>query len=104
VIQYTTETSKHFLPLHNKTLPLTSQGLLDQNYLLFTILLFTIFAEPLGTRTSYREELCGFIRAIEIAKQMNWNNIWVETDSTLVVMAAKESNQVPWELRNNRRM
>ena len=33
------------------------------------------FAEPLGIKTSFQAELCGFMRAIKIAYQKNWNNI-----------------------------
>lgn len=33
------------------------------------------FSEPLGIRSSYYAELCAFVRATEIAKQKNWNNI-----------------------------
>jgi hypothetical protein len=29
-----------------------------------------------------------------------WIIFWIETDSTLVVLAANSSNQTPWELRN----
>ncbi|KAK2451794.1 hypothetical protein QL285_010814 [Trifolium repens] len=39
--------------------------------------------------------------AIEVAYKMNWKNIWIETDSTLVVLAFQNSNtMVPWNLRN----
>jgi ribonuclease HI len=41
------------------------------------------------------------MRAIELASQFNWKNIWIETDSTLVVSAfTTRSNCVPWFLRN----
>jgi ribonuclease HI len=59
------------------------------------------FAEPLGLSTSYFAELCGAMRAIEIAFQNNWHNIWIETDSSLVVSAFQCPNRdVPWVLRN----
>jgi hypothetical protein len=45
------------------------------------------FAEPLGFASSYFAELCGVMKAIEIAYNKHWTNIWVETDSTLVVAA-----------------
>ncbi|GAU38423.1 hypothetical protein TSUD_396030 [Trifolium subterraneum] len=55
------------------------------------------FAEPLGFTTSYQAELCGVIRAIEIAHQMNWRNLWLETDSALVVLAVNNpSSHVTW--------
>jgi hypothetical protein len=40
------------------------------------------------------------MRAVEIISQNHWNNIWIETDSSLVVLASKSSNHVPWHLRN----
>jgi ribonuclease HI len=59
------------------------------------------FAEPLGLTTSYFAELCGAMRAIEIAFQNNWHNIWIKTDSTLVASAFQSPNRtVPWVLRN----
>ncbi|KAK2417490.1 hypothetical protein QL285_039786 [Trifolium repens] len=59
------------------------------------------FAEPLGIASSFQAELCATMSAIEVAYKMNWNNIWIETDSTLVVLAFQNSNSmVPWYLRN----
>jgi ribonuclease HI len=59
------------------------------------------FAEPLGLSTSYFAELCGAMRAIEIAFQNNWHDIWIETDSCLVVSAFQCPNRAaPWVLRN----
>jgi len=58
------------------------------------------FAEPHGISSSYKAELCGIMLAIEIAHQNNWNQIWFETDSSLVVMAIKNSFVIPWNLRN----
>jgi hypothetical protein len=41
------------------------------------------------------------MRAIEIAFQNNWHNIWIEIDSTLVVSAFQSPNRaVPWVIRN----
>jgi len=42
----------------------------------------------------------GVMRAIEIAKEKQWLNLWLETDSSLVVYAFKSKNQVPWQIRN----
>jgi hypothetical protein len=50
------------------------------------------FAEPLGFASSYLAELQGALRAIEVAHQMNWKNLWIETDSVLVVLAFKNLN------------
>jgi ribonuclease HI len=59
------------------------------------------FAEPLGFASSYLAELCGAMKAVEIAHANNWTNIWIETDSTLVVAAFNNpSKPVPWPLRN----
>ncbi|GAU27936.1 hypothetical protein TSUD_146500 [Trifolium subterraneum] len=59
------------------------------------------FAEPLGFASSYFAELCGAMRAIEFAYDKNWLNIWLETDSSLVVAAFKNPTKpVAWPLRN----
>ncbi|GAU35943.1 hypothetical protein TSUD_394910 [Trifolium subterraneum] len=59
------------------------------------------FVDPLGVETSYFAELCGAMKAIEIAFDKNWLNLWVETDSSLVVAAFNNpSKPVAWPLRN----
>jgi hypothetical protein len=59
------------------------------------------FAEPLGIATSFFAELRGALKAIEIAFSNNWNHLWLETDSMLVVNAFKNQNKiVAWPLRN----
>ncbi|GAU32780.1 hypothetical protein TSUD_152280 [Trifolium subterraneum] len=58
------------------------------------------FAENTGVSSAYFAELCGAMKAIEIAHDHNWNNLWLESDSTLVVMAFKNASLVPWRLRN----
>jgi ribonuclease HI len=59
------------------------------------------FAEPLGIASSYIAELNGAIKVIEIAFDNQWNNLWLETDSMLVVNAFKnQDNCVAWPLRN----
>jgi ribonuclease HI len=59
------------------------------------------FAEPLGFASSYLAELQGALRAIEVAHQMNWKNLWIEIDSVLVVLAFKNPDiHVAWSLRN----
>ncbi|GAU42726.1 hypothetical protein TSUD_287810 [Trifolium subterraneum] len=35
------------------------------------------FAEPLGTASAFQVELCGAMRAIEVAHNRNWKNIWL---------------------------
>jgi ribonuclease HI len=59
------------------------------------------FAEPIGHASSYLAELCGAMKAVEIAHARNWTNIWIETDSALVVTTFNNpSKPVPWSLRN----
>ncbi|KAK2364401.1 hypothetical protein QL285_089276 [Trifolium repens] len=59
------------------------------------------FAEPLGVCSSYFAELSGALRAIEIAFERNWLNLWLESDSTLVVSAfTNPKKSVAWPLRN----
>ncbi|CAJ2637539.1 unnamed protein product [Trifolium pratense] len=59
------------------------------------------FTEPLGVGSSYFAEFCGAMRAIEIAFEKNWLNIWLETDSSLVVAAFNNPTKpVAWPLRN----
>jgi len=38
--------------------------------------------------------------AIETACRFNWKDIWVKTDSQLVVLALKDAKMVPWSIRN----
>ncbi|KAK2429235.1 hypothetical protein QL285_027690 [Trifolium repens] len=59
------------------------------------------FAEPLGIATSFYAELSGALRAVEIAWEKGWLNLWLETDSSLVVSTFnKSNNSVAWSLRN----
>jgi ribonuclease HI len=59
------------------------------------------FAEPLGITSSYVAELSGAMRAIEIAFQKNWTHLWIESNSSSVVAAFKNSDtQVAYSLRN----
>jgi ribonuclease HI len=59
------------------------------------------FAEPLQITTSYVAELSGAMRAVEIAFQKNWRQLWIESDYVLVVSAFNNpTRQVAWQLRN----
>jgi len=40
------------------------------------------------------------MRTIEVAHSKNWNSLWLELDSTLVVNGFKSNSEVPWMLRN----
>jgi ribonuclease HI len=37
---------------------------------------------------------------IEIAFSKGWHNLWLETDSQLVMMAFNSKSMIPWDLRN----
>jgi ribonuclease HI len=59
------------------------------------------FAEPLSIATSFVAELSGAMRAVEIAFQNDWKQLWIESDSALVVSAFNNpSRPVAWHLRN----
>jgi ribonuclease HI len=59
------------------------------------------FAEPLGISSSFVAELCGAMRAIEIAYNKNWRYLWIESDLSSVVSAFRNpDNLVVWWLRN----
>jgi ribonuclease HI len=58
------------------------------------------FAENLGIHNAFYAELVGAMKAIELAAAHGWNNLWLETDSKLVVLAFKNSSIVPWQLSN----
>jgi ribonuclease HI len=59
------------------------------------------YAEPLGIASSFLAELHAAISAIEIAFDMHWDNLWIESDSSLVVRAFQNpDHNVTWSLRN----
>lgn len=58
------------------------------------------FAENTGKEDAYFAEISGALRAIELAKQFSWNNLWLELHSMLVVNAFKNKALVPWRLKN----
>ncbi|CAJ2657205.1 unnamed protein product [Trifolium pratense] len=58
------------------------------------------FAENQDFHSSFVAELCGVMKAVEIAKIHNWLNIWIETDSNFTVLAFKSNSLVPWMVRN----
>lgn len=62
--------------------------------------ILSCFAENLGGGTSYHSELSAIMRATEIAFQRGWRNDWIETDSSLVVMAFNKDSMIPCGLRN----
>jgi len=58
------------------------------------------FAENVGQENAYFAQLSAAMRAIELAKMQNWMQLWLESDSSLVVKAFKNHALVPWKLRN----
>jgi ribonuclease HI len=55
----------------------------------------------LDITTSYVAKLSGAMRAVEIAFQNNWKQLWIELDSALVVSAFNNlTRPVAWQLRN----
>ncbi|CAJ2668044.1 unnamed protein product [Trifolium pratense] len=58
------------------------------------------FAENIGPNSAFIAELCGAMRAIEIAANHNRHNLWLESDSSLVVLAFKSHDLVSWSLSN----
>ncbi|PNX70543.1 ribonuclease H, partial [Trifolium pratense] len=51
-------------------------------------------------KASCGAELCGVMKAVEIANIHNWLNIWIETDSNFAILAFKSNSLVPWMVRN----
>lgn len=58
------------------------------------------FAKNLGYGSSLIDELSGRMQEFEIASRNNWRNLWIETDSMLVVLALESITTVPWSLKN----
>ena len=59
------------------------------------------FSVGLGIRFSFEAELFGFMIALEITHKFSWNYLWLETDSSYVVLFVKNnSHKVPWHFRN----
>ena len=58
------------------------------------------FAQNLNTESTFIGEISRAMKAIEIAIEKNWNNLWLETDSQLVLLAFRAEHMVPWFLRN----
>lgn len=58
------------------------------------------FTQFLGAQNALYAELVGAMTAIEIAHNNGYVNLWLETDSHLVILAFKSSSVVPCNLRN----
>jgi ribonuclease HI len=59
-----------------------------------------VYSVNTGLNSAFIVELYGAMRAIQIANGRNWKNLWLETDSALVVMAFKSPDIVPSEVCN----
>ena len=57
-------------------------------------------ASNLGTMSIFEAELSSIIFAMEFAARYDWLNLWVESDSSSVVLAFKNSKLIPVRLRN----
>lgn len=57
------------------------------------------FVLNIGHSSAFVAELCTAMFAIEKAVELNWSDIWIETDSLMVVKAFAQHIAVPWTLR-----
>jgi ribonuclease HI len=57
--------------------------------------LLLYFAENTGVGNAFDAGLLGAIRAIELAKEHHWNNLWLECDSSLVIHVIQKQSLVP---------
>lgn len=55
------------------------------------MVVFDCFTMNTSNSSIVQNEIMGAINAIEIAFNNGWNNLWLECDSQLVVMAARDS-------------
>ena len=59
------------------------------------------FSFFIGVGHAFEAELLGFILAVEKAKEFEWRNLWIESDSSYVVnLFRKKSGKIPWKLNN----
>ena len=58
------------------------------------------FSQFLGNGNALYAELFAAMNAIELASSMGFSNVWLESDSQLVILAFKFISIVPWGLRN----
>jgi len=58
------------------------------------------FSQFLGDANALHAELIAAMNAIEVAALMGFSNVWLESDSQLVIRAFKSNTVVPWGLRN----
>jgi len=58
------------------------------------------FVQNIRYATALEAEFSAVMYAIEKAAEMRWNNIWIETDSLVVIKAFKSDLLVPWRMQN----
>jgi len=58
------------------------------------------FSQFLRNVNALYAELIAVMNAIEIAVVMSFSNVWLESDSQLVILAFKSNSVVPWSLKN----
>jgi ribonuclease HI len=58
------------------------------------------FAQFLGPVSALIAELSDAMATIELAAANGFRNVWLESDSQLVILAFKSNSVVPWSLRN----
>jgi hypothetical protein len=58
------------------------------------------FVHNLSEGSSLFVEQTGTMLSIEIARDKGWNNLWLEIDLTLVLLAFQFGSMVPWNIRN----
>jgi ribonuclease HI len=57
------------------------------------------FSQNIGHATCLEAELCAAMYAIEKLLALNWKNVWLESDSLMVVRFFSSSTHVPWKFR-----
>jgi hypothetical protein len=77
-----------------------SQLLVEESSGIIRLTLFWILQKKVDFHSSFIAELCGVMRAIELSNAHNWLNLWIETDSSLAVLALIPNSIVPWVVRN----
>lgn len=59
------------------------------------------FAQDIpNCNSAFFAEIFAVILAIEIAVSNNWLNLWLETDSQIVLLACKDASMIPWIIRH----
>jgi len=57
------------------------------------------FAQNIGHASAFVAELSAAMFAIEKAVEMHWGDVWIETNSLMVLKALYHQLEVPWMLR-----